>query len=127
MAGGIDQSDMHIGLRTQAFGTVNVHTALRDAQVGLALSSERGDLRGFFSSEMPALQSVLRQHDLHFENIRFVQQGSPAFSADTNSESRSFSQRQPSMPGFSPEDATEEDGPPEDISLEMPARLSVHA
>ena len=129
MVEGIGQSDMHIGLRTQAFGTVNVHTALRDAQVGLAVSSEKGDLRSFFSSEMPALQSALRQHDLHFENIKFIQSGNSAsaFSANTNSGSHSSGQRPASMPGFSPDDVTEEDRLPEDISLEIPARLSVHA
>jgi len=126
MVEGAGQADMHIGLRTQAFGTVNLHTALRDAQVGLAVSSERGDLRSFFSSEMPALQSALRQHDLHFENIKFVQSSAAAFSADTNSESRPFTQRQPSMPRFS-QDAAEEDSQSEDISPEIPARLSVLA
>jgi hypothetical protein len=126
---GVGQSDMRIGLRTQAFGAVNVHTALRDAEVGLAVSSERGDLRSFFSSEIPALQTVLRQHDLHFDTIRFIQQGTSgsASSGDTNSESHSFHQPQPSMRGFSPDDAKEEEYRPQDISLEVPARLSVHA
>jgi hypothetical protein len=69
---GIAQSEMHIGFRTPAFGSVEVHTAVRDTQLGLAVSSERGDLRGFLAQEVPGLQTVFHQQGLQFDQIRFM-------------------------------------------------------
>ena len=129
MVEGIGASEMHIGLRTQAFGAVDVHTAVRDTQLGLAVNSERGDLRSFLSPEVPSLQTVLRQHDLHFATIKFVQQGSPSsgFSGNADSHSRPFGQSHPSLSGPPLDDTTEEDSALQDISLEVPTRLNVHA
>ena len=126
---GISASEMHIGLRTQAFGTVEVHTAVRDTQLGLAVNSERGDLRSFLSPEVPSLQTALRQHDLHLETIKFIQQGSPGsgFSSNADSHSRPFSQSHPPLSGPPLDDTTEEDSALQDISLEAPIRLNVHA
>jgi hypothetical protein len=73
---GIAQSEMHIGFRTPAFGSVEVHTAVRDTQLGLAVSSERGDLRGFLAQEVPGLQTVFHQQGLQFDQIRFMAPGS---------------------------------------------------
>jgi hypothetical protein len=72
---GLIQSEMHIGMRTQAFGSVEVHTVVRDAQVGLAIGSEKGDLKTFLTSEVSSLQTTFRQQDLRFENIRFLSSG----------------------------------------------------
>jgi hypothetical protein len=72
------QSEMHIGLRTTAFGKVEVHTILRDAQVGVALGSERGDLKTYFSAEMPVVQSSLRQQSMDLAQVRFLSQSSTA-------------------------------------------------
>lgn len=129
MVEGIGSSEMHIGLRTQAFGTVDVHTAVRDTQLGLAVNSERGDLRSFLSSEVPSLQTTLRQHDLHLETIKFIQQGSPSsgFSGSADSHSRAFDQNHPAISGLPLDNTTEEDSTLQDISLETPVRLSVHA
>lgn len=121
---------MHIGLRTLAFGSVEVHTVVRDSQVGLAVGSERGDLRTFLSAEVPGLQTTFQQHDLHFDNIRFLDHGpgfDMAFSAGADSQSRSFQQGgrpAPGWPGFgvSPTDSSE-------VELAGDARtgLNVHA
>ena len=89
----LGQSEMHIGLRTLAFGAVEVHTAVRGSEVGLAVASEKGDLRGWMASEVPALEGTLRQHDLQLEQVRFLQ---PAFSCDTGS----FSQSDPQSRSF---------------------------
>jgi hypothetical protein len=74
------QSEMHIDVRTPAFGTVEVHTVVRESQVGLAVGSERGDLRSFLGPELPALQSTLRQQELQFDGVRFLGQ-SPGLEA----------------------------------------------
>jgi hypothetical protein len=124
----IGRSEMHIGLRTQAFGTVDVHTALRDTQLGLAVSSERGDLRSFLAPDVPALQTVIRQHDLRFDKIQFTQPSgaNTTFSDNANSQSRYFSQSTPSASALPPDDTTEPDAAAQEISLQTPVRLSVH-
>lgn len=91
----IGRSEMHIGLQTLAFGNVEVHTVVRDSQVGLAVGSEKGDLRALLASEMPALQTTLRQQDLHLEHVRFLGQGAGLDAGSfggSDSQSRSFRQ-----------------------------------
>jgi len=78
------QAEMHIGLSTTAFGTVEVHTVVRESQVGLTISSEKGDLRALLSSEVPGLQTTLRQHNLRLDEVKLLQpeqfSGSGSFS-----------------------------------------------
>ena len=93
---GMAQSEMHIGLRTSSFGNVEVHTVVRDSQVGLAVGSEKGDLRTFLTSEVLGLQNSFRQQDLRFDTINFLSPGTNAnsgFSAGSNSQSGRQDQR----------------------------------
>ena len=120
------QSEMRIGLRTQAFGSVEVHTALRETQLGLAVSSEKGDLRGFLQPDVPAIQSLLQQHDLRLENIRFVQSGidlGAGSSGNSDSPPHAFPRPGGSLPATLVANGEEE--PAE--SVEPGNRLSVHA
>ncbi len=123
------QSEMHIGLRTQAFGSVEVHTMVHDMQVGLAVGSEKGDLRTFLASEMPGIQASLRQQDLRFDHIHFLEPGSAnaGFSGGDNSQSRSSSQGHPFAPSF-PVFATEPANSAQlEVTLEERTGLNVHA
>jgi hypothetical protein len=130
MVAGVAQSEMHIGLRTQAFGSVEVHTVVRDSQVGLTVGSERGDLRTFLATEVSGLQTTFRQHDLRFDNIRFLETAAgttAGFSGGADSQPRSSTQQHSSAAGlFSihgpPENPTEVD-----ISTGLRTRLNVHA
>ena len=130
LVAGVAQSEMHIGLRTQAFGSVEVHTVVRDSQVGVSVGSERGDLRTFLSTEVSGLQTTFRQQDLRFDSIRFLETSAgttAGFSGGADSQPRSSSQ-QHSAPAalFSihgpPADAAEVD-----ISAGLRTRLNVHA
>jgi len=76
------QSEMHVGFRTESFGAVDVHTTISEKQVEVALGSERGDLKGFMASELPALQSNLQQHDLRLQSLRT---NAPAYTAQSDS------------------------------------------
>ena len=69
---GLSRSEMHIGLRTAAFGAVEVHTVIRENQVGVSVGTERGDLKTLLATEVPTLHTALRHQDLHFEGIRFL-------------------------------------------------------
>lgn len=65
---------MRVGLRTETFGAVQVHASVSDKQVQLAIGSERGDLRGSVTADLPVLQSTLQQHDLRLDQVRTVSQ-----------------------------------------------------
>ena len=130
LVGDIAQSEMHIGLRTQAFGSVEVHTVVRDSQLGLTLGSERGDLRTLLAPEVSGLQTTFRQQDLRFDNIHFLETNSgttSGFSGGTDSQPRS-----PNQQHSSPAGVFSIHGPPEhaaevDVSVGSRTRLNVHA
>jgi len=124
---GATQTEMHIGLRTQAFGSVEVHTALRDAQVGLAVSSEKGDLRAFLQPDLPALHTLLHRHDLRFENIRFLQSEAglaAGFSSPRDSRQQAFTPGS-RLPALHLARVSENEEPGEMVG--ETTRLSVHA
>lgn len=126
---GVAQSEMHIGFRSAAFGIVEVHTAVRDTQLGLAVSSERGDLRGFLAQEVPALQTVFHQQGLQFDQIRFVAPGAgtgTGFSGGSNSNSNSPENGRSPRSWFSQAAALEPDTTTSQIQIST-TRLSVHA
>jgi hypothetical protein len=130
LVAGVAQSEMHMGLQTQAFGSVEVHTVVRDSQVGLTVGCERGDLRTLLAPELSGLQTTFRQQDLRFDNIRFLDTNSgttAGFSGGADSQPRSSNQQNSSPAGvFSihspPEDSTEPD-----ISAGLRTMLNVHA
>jgi hypothetical protein len=72
---GSRQAEVHIGLRTTAFGSVEVHAVIRDSQVGLSIGSERGDLRHLLSTEVPGIEGRLQRHDLQLDSVKFFSQG----------------------------------------------------
>jgi hypothetical protein len=130
LVAGVAQSEMHIGLRTQAFGSVEVHTTVRDNQVGLTVGSERGDLRTFLASEVSGLQTTFRQQELHFDNVRFLETSpgtTSGFSGGADSQARSSSQQHSSPATVFSEHSPREDPGEVDIGAGSQARLSVHA
>ena len=129
MVNAMGGSEMHIGLRTQAFGAVDVHTALRDAQLGLSISNERGDLRGFLAAELPGIQTVMRQHDLQFNNVDFKAQTTLGshLSGNTDSQSRSSRPSASNSKADIPSGAANVEEETQDPRIQVHGRLSVHA
>jgi hypothetical protein len=124
------QSEMHIGLRTQAFGSVEVHTVVRDSQVGLTVGSERGDLHTLLGAEVSGLQTIFRQQDLRFDNIRFLETGAgttAGFSGGADSQARSSSQQHSLPAGPFPINHRQQDAVELDLDSRLRARLNVHA
>jgi hypothetical protein len=75
-----DAAQFRVGMRTESFGSVDVHTSIASKQVEIQMGSERGDLHDFFLAELPSLQSTLRQHDLQLGDVRTLSQtGNPGF------------------------------------------------
>lgn len=72
---------MHVGIRTAAFGAVEIHTVVQQSQVGITVHADR-DLTRWFSSEVPSLESGLNQHHLHLTAVDF-DSGRSGVSAET--------------------------------------------
>ncbi|HZQ67110.1 MAG TPA: hypothetical protein VFA68_01220 [Terriglobales bacterium] len=70
-----DHAEMHLDVRTSAFGQVQMHTVVQNAQVGITIGSEKGDLTSYLSAEVPGMQKNLQQQDLRFDTIQFVGNG----------------------------------------------------
>lgn len=116
-------------MRTETFGSIQVHTVIRDSQVGLTIGSERGDLKTYLAAEVSGLEASLRQHDLQFRDVRFV---SNSFSPGGNpyggsgSPSQSFQQGRSFPQGTARFVLPETRNETEAVNHE-PAGLSVHA
>ncbi len=63
-------AQMHFGLRTDAFGAVEIHTVVQQSQVGVTVHSER-DIARWFSSEVPGLESGLNNSHLNLTAVNF--------------------------------------------------------
>lgn len=102
--------EMRLGLRTEAFGAIQMHTTIAEKQVELALGSERGDLRASLASEFSGLQSSLQQHDLRIDELRPLANSSFQQQSDFSSSSGNQQQRHShrhNSPGASPYEPAE--------------------
>jgi hypothetical protein len=117
---------MHVGVRSDAFGTIDIHTVVQQSQVGITVHSER-DMAHWFSAEVAGLESGLNKSHLNLTGVSFdsgssgVQSGS-SFQHDGQPR-QSFSQNsQPSttLPGqpTATEPAGKNTSPPDASTLE---------
>jgi hypothetical protein len=130
LVAGVAQSEMHMGLQTQAFGNVELHAVVRDSQVGLTVGSERGDLRTLLAPEVSGLQTTFRQQDLRFDNIRFLETNTgttAGFSGGADSQPRSSSQQHSSPAGVFSIHSPPENSAEPDIGAGLRTMLNVHA
>jgi hypothetical protein len=75
--GGADSSgdaQMRVGVRTTAFGAVEIYTAVHQNQVGLTVHGGR-DLTQWFSSEVQNIESGLRDHHLNLTTVELGSHG----------------------------------------------------
>ncbi len=63
-------AQMHVGIRTDAFGAVEIHTVIQQSQVGITVHADQ-NLTRWFSSEVPSLESGLNQHHLNLTAVDF--------------------------------------------------------
>jgi hypothetical protein len=90
----MEHSAIRLGVRTPAFGSVEIRTSLRGNYLGMALSAEKGDLKTFMSPEVSTLQDTLRRHHLHFEELRFLETQSVFLDARSDADPNSHPQHQ---------------------------------
>jgi len=63
-------AQMHVGIRTDAFGAVEIHTVVEQSQIGITVHSDR-DISRWFSSEVPGLESGLNNSHLNLTGVNF--------------------------------------------------------
>lgn len=63
-------AQMHVGVRTDAFGAVEIHTVVQQSQIGITVHSDR-DIARWFSSEIPGLESGLNNSHLNLTGVNF--------------------------------------------------------
>ena len=61
---------MHFGIRTNAFGNVEIHTIVEQSQVAVAIHGDR-DLARWFNSEMGGLESGLKSQHMNLTGADF--------------------------------------------------------
>jgi hypothetical protein len=128
LVNGVGQSEMHIGLQTQAFGSVKVHTIVHESQVGLTVGSERGDLHNLMAPEMSGLHSAFRLQNLRFDGIRFLDAGgSSAGEFSGNQHSRSSTYDRGSTSTYAPFTNLTDEAAAAEIGTGLRGRLNVHA
>ncbi len=71
---GADQQ-MRVGIRTAAFGAVEIYTSVHQNQVGITVHGERS-MAHWFSSEVQNLESGLKDHQLHLTTMVMDKSGS---------------------------------------------------
>ena len=95
---------MHVGVRTAAFGNVEIHTIVEQSQVGVAIHGDR-DLSRWFNSEVGGLAAGLKSQHLNLTAIDFdngragVQTGT---SFQQGQPRQNFSQTSNTQPAASP-------------------------
>ena len=63
-------AQMHVGVRTEAFGAVEIHTVVQQSQVGITVHADR-DIAHWFGSELPGLESGLNKSHLNLTAVDF--------------------------------------------------------
>jgi len=89
------QSEMRIGMNTNAFGSVEVRTVVHAGDVGVLIGSEKGDLRSLLANELPAIANTLQQQNLRLNQVNFHQSFafSNPMSSGGDSQPRQFTTR----------------------------------
>ena len=71
---GAGDMQMHVGIRTTAFGAVEIYTSVHQNEVGLAVRGERG-MEHWLGAEMPSLEAGLKDHHLHLTSMELDRGG----------------------------------------------------
>jgi flagellar hook-length control protein FliK len=85
------QSEMHVGVKTADFGTIEVHTSLNQDRVGASLSTSHADLRSAMEAELPSLQQAISRHHLQLDAFDVASHaGGQGGDSSTDSRPQSF-------------------------------------
>jgi flagellar hook-length control protein FliK len=82
------QAEMHIGVRSETLGTIDVKATVHDGSVGVSIGLERHEVRSALVSELPGLENILRERDLRLGEVKFHDMGSTLASEYGNARQR---------------------------------------
>ncbi len=63
------QSEMRLGLNSNNFGNIELHTSVNQDRVGASIATSHTDLRAAMMAEMPSLERAMAQHQLKLDNL----------------------------------------------------------
>ena len=86
----MDKAEIRIGLQTENFGAIRLHTTVAGEQVGAALSTSHLGLRDALLVEAPSLERAMARHSLHLDSVSV-----DAGSANSNFNTFGGNERQP--------------------------------
>jgi hypothetical protein len=123
-------AQMHVGIRSDAFGSVEIHTVVQQSEIGITVHSDR-DIARWFSSEIPGLESGLNSSHLNLTGVSF-DSGSSGVQTGSGSQQDQPRQHFTGTPGFSSNgqssSSAEEDPAPASASLDVyPSDLLVRS
>lgn len=81
-------AEMHIGMRSEALGTIDVRATVHDGNVGVSIGVERHEIRSALISELPGLENTLRERDMRLGEVKFHDMGSALASEYGNGQQR---------------------------------------
>jgi hypothetical protein len=90
-------AQMHVGMRTEAFGAVEIHTVVQQSQIGIIVHADR-DIAHWFNSELPGLESGLNKNHLNLTAVDF-ESGRSGVQTATSSQHGQPQQRFSETPG----------------------------
>jgi hypothetical protein len=121
-------AQMHVGMRTDAFGAVEIHTVVQQSQIGITVHSDR-DIARWFSSEVPGLESGLNKSHLNLTAVDFDHGRSGVQTATSfqQGQPRQYFSETPGSPSAASRDASsEKDTASESAAIDiLPPDLSV--
>ena len=125
------QSEIRLGLNSNNFGSIELHTRVNQDRVGASIATSHTDLRAAMMAEMPSLERAMAQHQLKLDSFNFDTrtgtQNSDSGSSARNQSPRSPTQSAGHISGFSDETAAEQTAPLQAWTAPHSGGLNVHA
>ena len=69
LLGRMGQTEMHVGVRTPDFGTIEVHTTVNQNHVDAVIATAHPELRSAMQTELASLQHAMGRHQLQLDHL----------------------------------------------------------
>jgi hypothetical protein len=123
-------AQMHFGIRTDAFGSVEVHTVVQQSEIGITVHAGR-DIARWFSAEIPGLESGLNNSHLNLTGVNFDNGSAGVHTGGSSQQDQprqQSSESRGSSSGAHPNPLAQEDQAPASATVDFfPSELSVRS
>ena len=126
------QSEMRLGLNSNNFGSIELHTSVNQDRVGASIATSHEELRAAMMAEMPSLERAIAQHQLRLDGLHMdsglaAQTGNSGAFSGNPSASRSWAQSAAKVSEYSLDTPAQEISPPQTWTAPYSSGLNVHA